>query len=55
MIFSGKNELTPEKRHAKVLISKKEQTFSCFFFKNLKFGLDDIFTRQTTSPLFIVL
>lgn len=39
MIFRGKNELTPEKRHAKVLIFKKEQTFSFFFFKNLKYGL----------------
>lgn len=36
MVFSGKNELTPEKRHAKVLIFRKEQTFSYFFFKNLR-------------------
>jgi hypothetical protein len=37
MVFRGKNEITPEKRHAKVLIFKKEQTFSFFFFKNLKY------------------
>ncbi len=36
MVFSSKNELTLEKRHAKVLIFKKEQTFSFFFFKNLR-------------------
>ncbi len=36
MVFSSKNEFTFEKRHAKVLIFKKEQIFSNFFFKKLR-------------------
>jgi hypothetical protein len=36
MVFSCKYEITPEKRHAKVLIFKKEQIFLYFFFKKLR-------------------
>jgi len=36
MVFNGKNGFTSEKRHAKVLILKKGQTFSIFFFKKLR-------------------
>lgn len=52
MIFNGKYRITSEKRHAKVLILKKEQTFLCFFFKNLKYGLC-CFISHKTSIVFV--
>ena len=52
MVFSGKNAPTSEKRHAKVLIFKKEQIFSYFFFKDLKYGLFIFIPYKKTSLLF---
>jgi signal transduction histidine kinase len=55
MVFSGKNASTSEKRHAKVLIFKKEQTFSYFFFKKLKLGLLKFFPlRKLPYNSFVV-
>ena len=54
MVFSGKNDITLEKRHAKVLIFKKEQIFSCFFFKNLKYGVFVFFFIKLLSLSFVI-
>lgn len=54
MVFSGKNGITPEKRHAKVLIFKKEQTFSYFFLKNLKYRLHVFFRIKLISFSFVI-
>lgn len=52
MVFSGKYGITSEKRHAKVLILRKEQTFSCFFFKKLRLEneMGERFTSARGQP-----